>query len=391
MLSPSHRPPLMTFSGLPDRLAAFDPSRARLRIDPSFSFWNSNGLLSSTARSMHRKLSYARSLLRNTSVLIVVETHCSVLEFVTRFKDLARDFVIDGSDAVPGSDGRLVGGVLCFVSRGFARGYECKSILNARIVRVDIDLTADSGRRTIIWGVHNYGVRSLSLAAKSAIKSAALADISCARANPFVVSTSFFGDWNFVEEGDMQLYSQTPLTPAQHRSNEEIVLWRDVLSRTTLVHSSTPTHFWSDRFNCLDRAYVVLDAWHRSQLLISTVVVGDPQKLRKSRISDHSAIQIVFHLRKSVPFLERPIPKFIATHPMFLEKHDKYYHFFKIESIWCPWERLDAHKTIIREAAFVTRDFIFSTASDASFASQIGWRFGRRDFFLSGVSALAGV
>ena len=151
---------------------------------------------------MYRKLAYARRLLKTSSILIVAETHCSVEEFVRRCKDICRLFVVGGSDALPGVDGRKVGGLLCFVSRSFAPTsgvrnggtISCDEIVPSRVIRCSIDFSSSGGGQSVIWGVHHFGIKALGARQKSSIKSLALADVTAAKADPLTFSSTFIGD-----------------------------------------------------------------------------------------------------------------------------------------------------------------------------------------------------
>ena len=115
--------------------------------------------------------------------------------------------------------------------------------------------------------------------------------------------------------------------------------------------------------------YISLKAWQINLISLSVTVIGALDKIRLHHISDHAAVCLLPHIRKSVASGSRPIPLFVLRHPFFAVTVDRVFHDFHITHFPCPWERLSAHKTIIAEAGRLTRNFILATAADTK-ASQ---------------------
>ena len=121
----------------------------------------------------------------------MLESQCSPLDFATQFRDIARKFHILGSDALHPCGGQVSGGVLVFVSKSyFAVPPSLTIFVPGRVVRVSLDHRPFGGGCALLWGVHNYGLKSLSPASRHRLHSAVCDDLALAHSLPTSCSES---------------------------------------------------------------------------------------------------------------------------------------------------------------------------------------------------------
>ena len=178
------------------------------------------------------------------------------------------------------------------------------------------------------------------------------------------------GHWNFLEDHNSIRHIRCPDQHNTHHSAEEVLLWRSLIARLTLLEIPEPTHFWRDQFTALDRCYTSMSAWQIQQLVIRTFVSDPPQLLRKKLISDHAAISSHVSCRCVVPSKLRPLPPEVNRHPLFAANVNAKFHYFGVDPLQAV-ERWQVHKDIIKDSARETRSYILATDSDCAISRDL--------------------
>ena len=147
------------------------------------------------------------------------------------------------------------------------------------------------------------------------------------------------GDWNFSVPGESA--SAINHTINKHPDNthaartaaqdeRDAAAWAPLLGGLIEHHQNEPTrlgtrtnmgrpedddlHITSSR---LDRVYSTFPPWALLQLRSTSQVSTPVSKCVAAFISDHAPVRVTFHTHPQTPKHLRPIPKWIAKHPVF--------------------------------------------------------------------------
>ena len=273
------------------------------------------------------------------------------------FHFLRKSFHVLGSCALVAETEKSVGGgVIILVSKKLAKSAQLEElvVIPGRAVRVKISFP---GSCLKIWNVHNFGISAAEWRDANEISMEDLENDLMSNDTTMVL-----GDWNCICKGEMRYSLSNPTNGVSPGAQNAAVLrgpFFRTLEKFTEIGADGVTHYFaaSGTLARLDRAYVSLPRWQLA-LLRTVAVRHDPVRLREQGLSDHAPLNFsIAPVSSSVKY--KPIPSFVTTHPIFAEVLEQWQGAVDLGRM-SPIERWTTHKSLIIEAARVTRDRLFA-------------------------------
>ena len=200
------------------------------------------------------------------------------------------------------------------------------------------------------------------------------------------------GDWNWYDENDdvfdAEDFHDNPYTQHSDRQlqvrnlSHDQKCWSEMMKPLTYVKQPKFTHFLKkeNRLSFFDRYFVKLPKWMCRLIVVSVHTRFDPTHLHAQGISDHVPIKLCIERKDLTPESCQPITHSVCRHKMFKKYHDWIWAQANMD-IPCVADRLAKHKSIIREAARLTRNFLNSTANDDDASDAIYTTISRCYFY----------
>lgn len=179
-----------------------------------------------------------------------------------------------------------------------------------------------------IINVHNFGLnrkeRNCIFTRIAAAKRRAAADLSGKSV------LLLLGDFNFLAPGEtmtkLSNIESNTLALVSRESEPDVERWSTPLANITEIYQPEHTrigdrtesngtrHYTASR---LDRVYISWPPWVLMQLRATANVVLPVPKCAAMGLSDHAPVRISLSCKRMLPRSSRPIPKWLAKHPIF--------------------------------------------------------------------------
>jgi len=211
------------------------------------------------------------------------------------------------------------------------------------------------------------------------------------------------GDFNFLAPGERAFHIDDNSPPDFDSRpppySTELRRWLPVLENMTEAFQPEPTRLGLSAIReagadadadphhglvatRLDRMYVSIPPWRMMLLKAQAKTTHNLVQLKRSGISDHCPVKLTIGSRQALPKDQLPIPSWVAKHPKFAEHLAALQEATDLESMQ-PFERLAAHKRLIRQASDITlKDLLSKPADTLDQKIQVLLQAGRTVYFV---------
>ena len=323
--------------------------------------WNCRGLFHHNHTKRQSSLEHLARFARGKSVVMLQETHGEEHEIKSAFNSIFPGWAVFHSSFVKrdGTSDKSTGGVVILVAPQLATiATIVPGVLMAgRVQTISLQIR---GSITDIMNVHNCELPLDTIKhITKFLQEQRARDVE----DPMKFSTLVAGDFNFAPPGVAPKSLRDPMAEILHSDNNPSFnrkrYWITALEDFTEILQPHPTRYNQETgtLTHLDRIWTT---WPRSWIIkldIRANVCGAPEALHNHGISDHSPLELyIAHLpnkpEKSTSF---SIPRHWCKSQAFADR----LNFLTIRILkdsMLPFERLDAHKICIYEAAKHARD-----------------------------------
>ena len=353
--------------------------------------WNMRGLIHNDFNKRALKTRALKNFLGHYDALAVVEAHCisgQADAYVQQFGNRYHIFYSAGR-ATRGIgnteyEDKATGGVFVFLLKSKFLGWsvDFSEVVPGRVVlitSVKEDSLGSGDEKTFYqWFVHNSGLDGAKV---KKFERLVHSHMDAAEMHPNNVAVFLSGDVNLkpilqhpvsLDKPDQILVRNTvsslPPRPS-HRPFQAI--WEKVFARFLEIEVQGESHVNLAKLSMstLDRTFIKIPRSVIPFLTIEGQLHSSPMRWMAKGISDHSPCSLRLRPKKSARSTPHRIPIYVAKHPIFKEKTEKYFEMCNLENVEIN-EAIGTAKDLIHEAARATRLYILQTDKDG-FYSQL--------------------
>ena len=196
-----------------------------------------------------------------------------------------------------------------------------------------------------------------------------------AQNHPLARSVAFTaGDFNFLSEGEKPIRVSThqPIAIDKEKKDGKSQWWTTLMNKCTELHQPDPTRIGSVSLKNKDEKYLIASRidriysswapWQLLNLTTKTFTVCPATAAQKDAGSDHTPIGNHTAIRRSPPKGMRPIPKWLAYHPIYQETLQELLTKYDDTKEKDPFEALGNIKHLMRKASTIAPKKIFENS-----------------------------
>ena len=329
----------------------------------SFATWNADGFCTTSGVNTDRKRiknCTFRNLIHNNDITTLQETHGNKLSWDAEAKQIRKSHRVFTS---LNADKEGVGGVAIIIKNIIfdqAIQHKVTDLIDGRVLTVS--LTFSDGKLDIT-SIHNQDLGSLLLK-KTVDHCKDLTDKAQRDAGGRSVHL-VGGDFNFLEKNELPLrigIDSTIPDKDNDKTRDEAARrkWGPYLDRALEHHQGEPTRVGHNPSKNGERYYIVkrLDRiysswlpWQAIHLSIRTRTDAKVIIAEKKYGSDHVPVSTRISLKQQKPVRQRPIPKWLAKHPIYTRTLNELLANYDPETQNDPFLALQDIKRIMRAAS----------------------------------------
>ena len=332
-----------------------------------FATWNANGLLTAEGMPEARrkvKKKALNKLLHDNDVVAVQETHGQSEQWSTTRKRLVKSHKVFHSHD---PDSRNKAGVALFIKRRLSQQAFREEVVEVNPGRtLTVRLFFTKGCLSLT-SIHNFEMNEA--AQRQTAKHCADENRNAQNDEQGSSIHLIGGDFNFLARGEIPTRVSTkeieiPLKFNDTRAtNQSNVKWGAMMAnsmehhqpnKTRIGHNpnaneSPDTHYLIAKR--IDRIYSSILPWQAINLKIKSYTTIDVTKAETQLGSDHAPVATRISIKRQIPRDQRPIPHWLAKHPIFAETLQNSLENDKHELIEDPFCRIEAIKQAMRRAS----------------------------------------
>jgi hypothetical protein len=343
--------------------------------------WNARGLFSQNLKNREKKLQALQLHIFKADIILLQETHAELYLinkyfglYKQRFHIILSSCKDTSSDTDSAEDIQHSGGLIFMLDKSKTDAgatIELFEAIPGRAAKVTVSLGNHS---TIYWNIHNYG---FSAAETTELIQLIQRDRQAAAQDPQHHSLWCIGDFNREPPHTPRISISEPSRAyyphiGENTNHNHGFKWDALFQDLVEIVSPDPTHLIADSLllNIIDRAFtsVPSHAWLTVQPAISTLI--RPDDAHANGISDHAMLMVSASLRAPPDPETLPIKAEVFKHPEFQRQLQILYDYVPLENL-PTWERWETNKTILRQAALRTRDFMLLNDRNSTFSEQM--------------------
>jgi exonuclease III len=333
----------------------------------SFATWNANGLLTAEGLPETRRKAKKRALnklLHDNDAVAVQETHGQSEHWATTRKQLDKSHKIFHSHD---PESRNKAGVALFLKRKLYRQAFREEVVEVNPGRtLTVRLFFAKGCLSFT-SIHNFEMNET--AQRQTAKHCADENRNAQNDEQGSSIHLIGGDFNFLARGEIPTRVSTkdleiPLKYNDTRAtNQSNIKWSTMLAnsmehhqpnKTRIGHNpnaneNPETHYLIAKR--IDRIYSSILPWQAINLKIKSYTTIDVTKAETQFGSDHAPVATKVTVKRQIPRDQRPIPHWLAKHPIYAETLQSILENDKHELIEDPFSRIEAIKQAMRRTS----------------------------------------